>query len=151
MKTSQTNQVIYLVSMIILCSAWFIVGCNNNTQENKLTEEQVIAYQDSLRQDSILRMSKIHEWNTFKASTEIVLSNNQEKIDALRLKIRKSNTPNLDKLRQKRIEELQYENQQIKERLVQLEIKKQEVLLDNEIAAIKAQLNSIEAKLKEIS
>lgn len=151
MKTSQTNQVIYLVSMIVLCSAWFIVGCKNTSEDNKLSAEQVIAYQDSLRQDSILRMSKIQEWNSFKASTEIVLTNNQEKIDALRLKIRKSNTPNLDKLRQKKIDELQAENQQIKEKLVQLEIKKQEVLLDNEIDAIRAQLNSIEAKLKEIS
>lgn len=151
MKTSQTNQVIYLVSMIVLCSAWFIVGCKNTSEDNKLSAEQVIAYQDSLRQDSILRMSKIQEWNSFKTSTEIVLTNNQEKIDALRLKIRKSNTPNLDKLRQKKIDELQAENQQIKEKLVQLEIKKQEVLLDNEIDAIRAQLNSIEAKLKEIS
>jgi len=67
------------------------------------------------------------------------------------LKIKKSKTPNIDKLRQKKIDELQAENQAIKEKLVALEIKKNDVLLDTEIDAIKAQLNSIEAELEEIN
>ena len=69
----------------------------------------------------------------------------------MRLKIKKSKTPNIDKLRQKKIDELQAENQAIKEKLVALEIKKNDVLLDTEIDAIKAQLNSIEAELEEIN
>lgn len=151
MKTNQTNQIIYLASIIILCSAWFFVGCNNSNSDTKLSAEQQVAYQDSIRQDSIERIVKINEWNSFKAATETVLANNQERIDELRSKIKKWNTPNIDKLRQKKIDAIQAENQQIREKLVQLEIKKHEVLLEHEIEAIKAQLNAIEIQIKEIS
>ena len=151
MKTQQTNQVIYLITIMVLCSAWLIVGCKNNNSENNFSTEQAIAYQDSLRQDSILKITAIQEWNSFKTSTETVLANNQERIDELRIKIKKWNTPNIDKLRQKKIDKIQSENQQIRERLVELEIKKNKVLLSNKIETIKRQLKSIEAELNEIS
>ncbi|MCB9032992.1 MAG: hypothetical protein H6553_04065 [Chitinophagales bacterium] len=151
MKTQPKKQGIYLVTLIVLAAVWFTVSCKNMNSEDKKSIEVTVAYQDSLRQDSILRASKIETWNSFKASTEVVLANNQEKIDELRLKIKKSKTPNIDKLRQKKIDELQAENQAIKEKLVALEIKKNDVLLDTEIDAIKAQLNSIEAELEEIN
>lgn len=108
---NQINRVLYLGAIVTLLSTSLFVSCQNKTEK-----------QDEVTVETVETTPPKSDWQMFREDAEKSIANNDERIKELREKIRKSDTPNLDKLRQKRIDALQEENTNLRSKIVEYKV-----------------------------
>ena len=105
---NQINKVLYLGAIIALLSTSLFVSCQSKTdKQNEEVTEQTTSE------------SKTSDWTMFKDGAEKTIASNDERIKVLKEKINKPGTPNLDKLRQNRIDALQEENTNLRSKILE--------------------------------
>jgi len=90
------------------------------------------------------------EWIAFKASTEKSINNNNDRIKALRAKIKQPGMTNIDKLRKKRIDALEDNNNALRTILMQYkddEIKVNYTLIKSDL---QSKLDTLEKALNDL-
>ena len=107
---NQINKVLYLGAIVALVTTSIFVSCQSKTEK----QEEVIVETTSENNNS--------DWTMFKEGAEKTIANNDERIKVLQEKINKPGTPNLDKLRQNRIDALQAENTNLRSKIVEYKV-----------------------------
>lgn len=107
----QINRVLYLGAIVTLLSTSLFVSCQNKTEAN---DDAVV--------ETVETTAPKSDWEMFKEDAEKSIENNDVRIKELKEKISKSDTPNLDKLRQKRIDALQEENTNLRAKIVEYKV-----------------------------
>jgi len=133
---NQVHKFFYLSSIILLLSTIAIVGCKSNHEEKN-------------EETTVVEDQQPSEWKVFKENAEQSINRNDEKIKVLEERISKSSTPNLDKVRQKRIDGLKEENARLRNKIV--EYKEDEVKSNYEEfkANLQKELDSLEMSLND--
>lgn len=106
------NKIAYVSAILFLLCASFFIGCESKkeaSEDNMETTKETVLVSDM----------PASEWKEYKADAEKSISNNDERIKELKAKIKKPGTPNLDKLREKQINELQSRNTALRSRIME--------------------------------
>lgn len=99
------NKIAYLSAIILLFSASIFVGCESKKEEQaEETKETVFVAE-----------KPSSEWMEYKASAEKSINNNDDRIKVLKGKIQKPGMPNIDKIRQKQIDEMEKRNTDLRQ------------------------------------
>ena len=112
---------ILTVALPVLLVA-IVIGCQSSGQKEKNAREKVQDAKQDLKEvqnDVKAEAQKIatsEEWQAFKSETEKVISNNEKIIAELKAKIKKTGK-SLDSFREKKIDELEQRNRDLKARL----------------------------------
>ncbi len=137
---SQINRMLYVSAIIFFSSAWVFVGCTSKEDKAKEeTQETVVVTTDSPS-----------EWTVYRENAERTIAANEERIKTLKERIAKSNTPNLDKLRAKRIDELQEQNARLRARITEYKVDETKSDWEQFKADVQKELDDIEASLKDL-
>ena len=134
---NQFNKTLFISAIVFLLSASLFVACKS--AEEKAAEETTTTTETTPS-----------EWLPFKESATLTINNNQERIKALKEKIKKSNTPNLDKLRQKRIDALEDRNTALHTKIMDHKVENVTISQVQFIAELQKELDEMEKELKEL-
>lgn len=150
---NQLNKTLYISAIIFLLSASVFVACQSKQEKMdeataEATEAAANASENST--ETTVVTTTTTEWQTYRESANATIENNQERIKTIREKIQKSNTPNLDKLREKRINELQDRNTALLAKIMEYKEDDVTVTLVDFKADIQKELNDMEKALKEL-
>ena len=146
---NQLNKTLYLSALIFLLSASVFVACQS--KEEKATEEANEVTEEAKENSTVTTVTTVtSDWQPFKESAEKTITNNDERIKMLKEKIKKSNTPNLDKLRQKRINELEDRNTALRGKIMEYKEGDIKTTLAQFKADIQKELDDMEVALKEL-
>lgn len=140
---NQLNKTLYISAIIFLLSASAFVACQS--KEEKAVEEAAEAISEIN-----VETNTSSDWKSYKESADATITNNQERIKTLRERIQKSNTPNLDKLREKRINELQDRNTVLRAKVIEYKEEDTSINLAQLKADIQKELDDLEKALKEL-
>lgn len=138
---NQVNRIAYLSAIVLLLSAALFVGCESKQDKNA---------EEATESATTIEIKQSPDWQAFKTGTSTSITNNDERIKALREKIKASNTPNIDKLREKRINELQDRNTALRARLMEYKDENDVTSLEQFMAEVRQQLDEMEKELKEL-
>lgn len=135
------NKTLYVGAIVMLLSASVFVACQS--KQEKITEETKEAIDD-------IKTTPVSDWQPFKAATEKSIANNEDQIKSLKEKIKKSNTPNLDKLRQTRINALEDRNTALRAKIMEYKEDDVKTSLAQFKEDVQKQLDDMEKDLKEL-
>ena len=110
------NKSLYIAALVALFSASVFVSCQSKNEEKENVEKALSDVKEDISQivnDSIVYT----DWSTFKSASEKTIDNNNQRIVELKEKVNKPGMKNLDKLREKRIDELQEENAELRTKI----------------------------------
>lgn len=151
---NQLNKTLYLSAIIFLLSASVFVACQSKQEkmDEATTEEANKAIEDAKENstETTVVTTTTTEWQTYRESANATITNNQERIKMLKEKIKTSNTPNLDKLRQKRIDELEDRNTALRGKIMEYKEDDVTITLAQFKADIQKELDDMEKALKEL-
>lgn len=122
------NKSLYLAALIALFSTSAFVACKSKMEGTDNTETTTITDSVTITQDAVSGVKDdarqlandtivYSDWSAFKTESEKMIDNNNARIQVLKAKIRKPGMPNLDKLREKRIDEIQERNAALRARV----------------------------------
>lgn len=140
---NQVNKTLYLSAIIFLLSASVFVAC-------KSKEEKAIEETSEAISDIPIETTTSSDWKSYSGSANATIANNNERIKTLRERIKASNTPNIDKLREKRINELQDRNTALRTKIMEYKADDTTIDLAKLRADIQKELDDLEAALKEL-
>lgn len=112
------NKILYISALITLFSAAAIVSCQSKSTTDENTEEAISNFKEDVQQlsnDSIATT----ELYAFRTESERIIDLNNQRIQDYRIKISKPGMPVLDKMREKRIKELQEKNAALRVKIVE--------------------------------
>ncbi len=140
---NQVNQTLYLGALIFLLSTSVFVACQSK-------EEKAIEEASEAISEINVETTTSSDWKSYKESANASIENNQERIKTLKERIKASNTPNLDKLREKRINELQDRNTALRAKIMEYKEEDTSINLAQLKADIQKELDDLEKALKEL-
>ncbi len=138
---NETHRVVFLSFFILLFSSWMFLACKSKNEgaENKNKETTVT-------QTTTVETSPTQEWVRFKTDAEKKIQTYQSRIAELKAKIAKHGTPNLDKMRKNKINELEKKIVALRTSIENAET--QTVTVSTEtIKTMQVQLDSLETEL----
>ncbi len=148
---NHVNKITYTISIILLLSASAFVSCESKMDKAKDSiEEAKEAVADMPNDTMTITTQPSTEWIAFKASTEKSINNNNDRIKALRAKIKQPGMTNIDKLRKKRIDALEDNNNALRTILMQYkddEIKVNYTLIKSDL---QSKLDTLEKALNDL-
>lgn len=146
---NQVNKTLYISVLVFLLSASLFVACKS--AEESTTEESTTATADAATEvTTVTTETTPSEWLPFKESATLTITNNKERIKVLKERIIKSNTPNLDKLRQKRIDALEDRNTALYTKIMDHKVENVTISQVQFIAELQKELDEMEKELKEL-
>ncbi len=149
---NQVNKTLYISALVFLLSASLFVACKS--AEEKAAEEsttETTATADAATEvTTVTTETTPSEWLPFKESATLTITNNKERIKVLKERIIKSNTPNLDKLRQKRIDALEDRNTALYTKIMDHKVENVTISQVQFIAELQKELDEMEKELKEL-
>jgi hypothetical protein len=110
--TYHFNKIAYVSAILFLLCASFLIGCESKKEASEDNME-------TTKETVLVTEMPSSEWKEYKADAEKSISNNDERIKELKAKIKKPGTPNLDKLREKQINELESRNATLRARIME--------------------------------
>lgn len=115
------KKIILSLTAVLITSGTLLVSCNSATKEEKVAQEKVQIASDDLKQavDSLTivqKEAKVQEWKDFQKSGDSVLTKNEIRIAALRLKMKKTGSA-MDANYQKKMDILEQKNQDLKAKM----------------------------------
>lgn len=135
---NQVNKILFVGAVVFLLSASVFVACQSKQEQNaEKTTEALEVKSDST-------------WLAYKEASYATIASNDERIETLRKKIIRSNTPNLDKLRQKRIGDLQARNAALRTSISEHQGDSMEASYEQFKADVRQKMDEIEKELKEL-
>ncbi|MBK9793123.1 MAG: hypothetical protein IPP60_08475 [Sphingobacteriales bacterium] len=142
---NQFNKTLYASAIVFLLSASIFVAC-------KSSEEKAAADDAGVTTETTTATTETTPsgWQPYKESAQASIVNNLERIKVLKEKIKTSNTPNLDKLRQKRINELEDRNTALRAKIMDYKEDNVTTNLEQFKADIQKELDDMEKALKEL-
>ena len=142
---NQFNKTLYASAIVFLLSASIFVAC-------KSSEEKAAADDAGVTTETTTATTETTPsgWQPYKESAQASIVNNLERIKMLKEKIKASNTPNLDKLRQKRINELEDRNTALRAKIMDYKEDNVTTNLEQFKADIQKELDDMEKALKEL-
>lgn len=135
---NQINKVLYLGAIISLLTTSLFVSCQSKAEKH---EDEVVVETTAPKSD----------WEMFKEDAEKTIANNDERINELKEKINKSATPNLDKLRQKRIDALQEQNSNLRAKIVEYKVDEANSNWEQFKAEVKEELDKINKEFDDLN
>jgi hypothetical protein len=148
---NHVNKITYTISIILLLSASAFVSCESKMDKAKDSiEEAKEAVADMPNDTMTITTQPSTEWIAFKASTEKSINNNNDRIKALRAKIKQPGMSNIDKLRKKRIDALEDNNNSLRTILMQYkddDIKVNYTLIKSDL---QSKLDTLEKALNDL-
>lgn len=136
---NQIHRIIYLGAIIFLSTTFVFVACQTKENKGEAVTEEVSSVDNTTA-----------EWATFKDNAEKSIANNNEKIRQIREKINKPGTPNIDKIREKRIDELESQNARLSAKVVEYKQNEMESDWEKFKSEVEAELNEMDQALKEL-
>ena len=112
------NKILYISLLITLFSISAIVGCNSKTEVEENTADAISNIKEDIQQLSNDTISST-EFNAYRAESERLIDLNNQRIQSYNIKISKPGMPVMDKLREKRIKELQEKNTALRIKIVE--------------------------------
>jgi hypothetical protein len=136
---NQVNKILFVGAVSILLSVSLFIACQpkQETSEEETTEKVVVIDPSS-------------DWMEYKENTSVAIAANEERIKVLKERIVKSGTPNLDKLRQNRIEALQAKNAALRANLADFREESVSATYEQFKADVRQQLDDIEKELEDL-
>lgn len=139
---NQFNKTLYASAIVFLLSVSLFVACNSKAENAEETTELAVETETAMPSS---------EWQQFKEIAEKTITNNDERIKELRGKISKSATPNLDKLRQNRIEALQEQNTNLRSKIVEYKVDEATSNWEEFKAEVKEELDKISKEFDDLN
>lgn len=151
---NQLNKTLYASAIVFLLSASLFVACKSS-EEKAAADDAEVTTETTTTTTTETTPSTTTEtvpsrWQPYKESAQASIANNQERIKVLKEKIKTSNTPNLDKLRAKRINELEDRNTALRAKIMDYKEDGVVATLEQFKADIQKELDDMEKALKEI-
>ena len=150
---NQFNKTLYASAIVFLLSASLFVACKSS-EEKAATESAEVTTETTTTTTeptpSATTETVPSGWQPYKESAQASIANNQERIKVLKEKIKTSNTPDLDKLRAKRINELEDRNTALRAKIMDYKEDGVAATLEQFKADIQKELDDMEKALKEI-
>jgi hypothetical protein len=140
---NQLNKTLYISAIVFLLSASVFVAC-------KSKEEKAIEETSEAISEIPIETTTSSDWKSYKESANATIANNEARIQTLKEKIKASNTPNIDKLRQKRINELEDRNTALRAKIMEYKEENTTIDLAQLKADIQKELDDLEKALKEL-
>jgi pyruvate/2-oxoglutarate dehydrogenase complex dihydrolipoamide acyltransferase (E2) component len=109
-----------VVTSLILVA--ILIGCQSSAQKEKAAQDKVQEAKQDLEaaqnaaNTEAKKVATAEEWKVFKSETEEKIKNNDKSIAELKIKIKKPGKT-FDALREKKIDELEQQNKNLKARL----------------------------------
>lgn len=141
---NQLNKTLYISAIVFLFSASIFVACKSSEEKAAAENAEVITETTTTTETAPAG------WQQYKESAEASITNNLERIKVLKEKIKASNTPNLDKLREKRINELEDRNEALRAKIMDYKDDNVVTTLEQFKADVQKELDEIEKALKEM-
>ena len=114
--TYNFNKLTYISAILFLLCASILIGCESKKEEAAEDNKEIIT---ETTKETVFEADKSSsEWVEYKASAEKSINNNDERIKELKDKISKPGMPNMDKIRQKQIDELERRNTTLRARIM---------------------------------
>lgn len=111
--TYNFNKLAYVSAILFLLCASFLIGCESKKEE--AAEDNI----ENTKETVFVADKSSSEWVEYKSSAEKSIANNDERIKELKVKIKKPGMPNMDKLREKQINELESRNAALRARIIE--------------------------------
>jgi hypothetical protein len=149
---NQFNKTLFISAIVFLLSASLFVACKSADEKSadETAETTTVPTDVTTEVTTTTTETTPSEWLPFKESATLTINNNQERIKALKEKIKKSNTPNLDKLRQKRIDALEDRNTALHTKIMDHKVENVTISQVQFIAELQKELDEMEKELKEL-
>lgn len=139
------NRIFYSGAVIFLLASCVAISCQNKNEEAASDTEKTAT---EVKENATNQPKS--EWTVFHEAIERNITANEERIKTLKENIRKPGTPNLDKLRAKRIDELQERNAALRARLGEYKEGVSKTDYEKFKADVQKQLDEMEKELKDL-
>lgn len=149
---NQLNKTLYASAIVFLLSASLFVACKSSEEKAAAVDAEVTTETTTTTETTPMTTTETTPsgWQPYKESAQASIVNNLERIKMLKEKIKASNTPNLDKLRQKRINELEDRNTALRAKIMDYKEDNVTTNLEQFKADIQKELDDMEKALKEL-